>query len=50
MESIKAFLENTANERLFAVHKIVSESAERMYGTSAKIHLTEDISVNNGST
>jgi hypothetical protein len=43
-------MENTANLGLFAVHKIVSEYAERLYalhGENAKRHKTVYISVNN---
>jgi hypothetical protein len=31
VESVKAYMENTANLGLFAVHKVVSEYAERIY-------------------
>ncbi len=31
VESVKACIENTANLGLFAVHKVVSEYAERIY-------------------
>jgi hypothetical protein len=45
-------MDNTANLELFAVHKIVSEYAGRIYAYMKKIndYKTEDISVNKGPT
>ncbi len=45
-------MENMAKLGMLALHKIVSEYADRMYvhGEDAKRHKTEDFSVNNGPT
>ncbi len=44
-----AYMENTANLGLFAVHKVVSEYAERIYA-HAKRYKTGDFLVINGPT
>jgi hypothetical protein len=43
-------MENTAKLGLFAVHKIVSEYAKRIYGHMEKRHKTGELSGNNGQT
>jgi len=49
-ESVKAYIDNTMNLGLFAVHKIVLEYAERIYAyMDAKRHKTMHVSVNNNT-